>query len=108
MEHAPALVRRLQDAGLIIGAKHHNRHHVRPHDSHYCITVGWMNGPLEMIHFFPAVERVITAVTGVPPRVEDLEATAGVEPTPGLVPFETEPVASGPRPTDVAARVDVV
>ena len=72
---APRVVRWFQDAGLIIGARHHNRHHVRPHSSHYCITVGWMNAPLELVQFFPRLERLITTVTGVAPRAEDIEAT---------------------------------
>jgi len=75
MEQPPRVVRTLQDAGLVIGARHHKRHHLWPHSSHYCITVGWMNAPLERLQFFPRLERIITALTGVTPRAEDLEAT---------------------------------
>jgi ubiquitin-conjugating enzyme E2 variant len=98
-ESVPALVRKLQAASLIINSRHHDRHHARPHDSHYCITVGWMNGPLELVHFFPLVERLITAVTGVQPREEDLAATAEVNGPLLERPGETVPV---PLPTEVA------
>ncbi len=74
------VVRRLQDAGLIIGARHHDRHHVWPHDTHYCITVGWMNAPLEMVRFFRVLERIITWATGVEPRSEDIVVTVAANP----------------------------
>jgi hypothetical protein len=109
MAEAPRAVRALQDAGLIISSRHHNRHHVMPHDSHYCITVGWMNGPLELVHFFPRLERVITAVTGVPARAEDIKATKLAAGLSG----HTSSVAADRTPdvelaADVAARADVV
>jgi ubiquitin-conjugating enzyme E2 variant len=105
MESPPRVVRKLQNAGFIIGARHHHRHHVKPHDTHYCITVGWMNTPLEMVRFFRGLEWLITAVTGVEPREEDMEATANV-PTPALPPgaLESAPelLASDVSPAPVA------
>ncbi len=102
MDDIPRVVRKLQDAGLIIGARHHDRHHLRPHDSHYCITVGWMNAPLELVRFFRGLERLITATTGVRAREEDLVATAAVA---GPLPERTlDADESGevPLPVDVA------
>ncbi len=102
MQEPPRLVRKLQDAGLIIGARHHNRHHLKPHDSHYCITVGWMNAPLEFVHFFRGLERIITALTGARAREEDLVATADAPST--AVALDAEP--HKPVSPDVPARVD--
>jgi ubiquitin-conjugating enzyme E2 variant len=101
-ERVPHLVRHLQQASLIINSRHHDRHHERPHDTHYCITVGWMNGPLEAIHFFPAVERLITAITGVQPREEDLAATAEVG---GPLPERVLEPETTPLPSEVATVV---
>jgi ubiquitin-conjugating enzyme E2 variant len=101
----PRVVRKMQDLGLIIGARHHDRHHVKPHDSHYCITVGWMNGPLEFVHFFRILERAITAVTGVQPREEDIVATADVPATP-VVDGEPDVAPREALPSEVAAPVD--
>jgi len=107
LPEAPRVVRWFQDAGLIIGARHHDRHHVFPHDSHYCITVGWMNAPLEAIRFFRILERLISWTTGAKPRAEDLVATAAVA---GVSPEEllaaSESVAH--EPSKVAVRADVV
>ncbi len=106
MESIPRVVRKMQDLGLIIGARHHDRHHVCPHDSHYCITVGWMNAPLELVHFFRVLERVITAVTGAKPREEDLVVTEGL-PQPPALPADPDAAPDVPLPQDVNAPVDV-
>jgi len=103
MERVPRLVRRMQDWGLIIGARHHDRHHLRPHDSHYCITVGWMNAPLEIVRFFRVLERTITLITGARPREEDLEATAHVA---GALPVPPDPERAMPQDV-TTAPVDV-
>jgi hypothetical protein len=107
MQEAPRIVRWFQDAGLIIGARHHQRHHVMPHDSNYCITVGWMNAPLELVRFFRGLERVITAVTGVAPRAEDLAATMAVRANAGAAPFVPETASVEPPDAADVVRVDV-
>jgi ubiquitin-conjugating enzyme E2 variant len=63
----------LQRTRLILSKEAHDKHHVRPYDKAYCITTGWLNGPLHQLGFYRAVERVITRVTGVQPRKDDLE-----------------------------------
>lgn len=76
------LVRLLQRAHLVLPPDHHAVHHAPPYDKNYCITVGWMNGPLKAIRFFQTFERVITALTGVVPRVDDIgekQALASIE-----------------------------
>jgi ubiquitin-conjugating enzyme E2 variant len=104
----PRFVQTLQNAGLIINTKHHDRHHQRPHDSYYCITVGWMNAPLELVGFFPLLERAITTITGVAPRLEDLEATAEVGgPLPERAAYGDERAHEGALPGDVVAASSV-
>jgi ubiquitin-conjugating enzyme E2 variant len=49
----------LQRWGLILSPGHHDVHHARPHDRHYCITVGWMNPLLNRIRFFRGAEAVV-------------------------------------------------
>jgi hypothetical protein len=83
----PRVVRGLQRAGLIIDARHHNRHHVAPHSTHYCITSGWMNGPLRMVRFFETLERIISATTGAIPR--GAEATMPATPAAAQPPSES-------------------
>jgi ubiquitin-conjugating enzyme E2 variant len=64
------IIRWLQDRGLILGRAEHRRHHRQPHQTAYCITTGWCNGPLDRIGFFPRLERFITRCTGIPPRAD--------------------------------------
>ncbi len=64
----PIVARWLQKAHLILPKVEHQEHHAPPHMKSYCITTGWLNAPLSAIHFFEALERGITAVTGVQAR----------------------------------------
>jgi ubiquitin-conjugating enzyme E2 variant len=66
----------LQRAGLILPRDHHSVHHAAPFAKYYCITVGWLNEPLHRIAFFPALERAVTAITGLLPREDDIGARA--------------------------------
>ncbi len=66
----PQWVQSLQRRGLVLAPSHHDVHHTAPHDANYCITVGWMNVPLQRIDFFRRAERVITALTGLKPRCD--------------------------------------
>ena len=70
------IVRTLQNWHLILSPIHHAIHHNIPHDRYYCITVGWLNKLLEKIHFFPAIEKVVTYLTGVKARKNDQEMIA--------------------------------
>lgn len=75
----PAYVKFLQRWRLIVHPDHHNGHHSAPYTRNYCITLGWMNGPLRAVRFFETLEWLITAVTGVLPRVDDLGKDAALE-----------------------------
>ena len=68
----PFLVSWLQQAGVILSYKQHQRHHQQPYDDFYCIAIGWLNKPLSTIQFFRRLESAITWLTGLKPREEDL------------------------------------
>lgn len=78
--HAPSppphYVRVLQKMHIILPPKHHNAHHTAPFDRYYCITTGWLNAPLEKLHFWRILETAITAATGQQPRLDDKKWTA--------------------------------
>jgi plasmanylethanolamine desaturase len=66
----------LQRLHLILPPEHHQVHHTAPFNKYYCITVGWLNRPLQVIQFFPLAERLITRVTGLLPRQDDIGTEA--------------------------------
>ncbi|HKO97780.1 MAG TPA: fatty acid desaturase CarF family protein [Pyrinomonadaceae bacterium] len=51
-----AIARLLQRCRLVLEPSHHAKHHTTPHDSHYCITNGWLNPLLNKIKFFRRLE----------------------------------------------------
>jgi len=55
---APAPVRWLQRAGLLLRPAHHRRHHARP-TAAYGITTGWLNPLLDRTRFFRGLEALI-------------------------------------------------
>ena len=73
METVPRPIRWMQNAGLILSKSHHDIHHVRPYNTHYCITVGAWNSLFEKYRVFDHSERLIRRwVPGIEnaPRVE--------------------------------------
>ncbi|MEW6778033.1 MAG: fatty acid desaturase CarF family protein [Bdellovibrionota bacterium] len=58
-ERPPRFVKKLQSWGAILSPKHHEVHHTAPFDRHYCITAGWLNGPLARIKFFESIEWLL-------------------------------------------------
>lgn len=87
-DKAPYFVQLLQRARLILEPKHHDVHHTAPFARNYCITVGWMNGPLRTVRFFETLEWMITAVTGALPRADDIGEEAALE----IVETQTSPI----------------
>ena len=61
-DNPPWLARPLQRMGLILSPRHHSIHHAVPHDTHYCITVGWMNPLLDKTGFFRICETIVGRV----------------------------------------------
>lgn len=68
MKRPPLLARVLQRCRLILTREHHQKHHKVPYQANYCITTGWCNPFLTRIHFFPAMEWLVSRVTGMTPR----------------------------------------
>ncbi|MEK7691673.1 MAG: fatty acid desaturase family protein [Bdellovibrionota bacterium] len=77
-ENPSRAVRFLQRTHLILGAEHHSIHHAAPYDKYYCITTGWLNGPLHAIGFYRRLERLITRVTCAIPRADDIGKSAAL------------------------------
>ena len=75
----PPPIAALQRWHLILPPEHHALHHTRPHDSHYCITTGWLNAPLGWTRAFPLLEWLVTACTGALPRRDDLGTAAATQ-----------------------------
>jgi plasmanylethanolamine desaturase len=79
MSRPPSWVRWLQQRGLLLSGEQHQLHHTKPYATNYCITTGWCNRALTAAGFFPALERLISGLTGLKPRGEDLAFAARVE-----------------------------
>jgi ubiquitin-conjugating enzyme E2 variant len=69
----------LQQRGVLLSQEQHHIHHTAPYATNYCITTGWCNPALTASNFFPAFEWVISRLTGLKPRSEDLEHDARLE-----------------------------
>ena len=69
----PRPVEWLQRLHIILPRRHHRIHHVAPHETYFCITTGWLNYPLEVIHFWSTLEYIIERLTGLKPRTDDLK-----------------------------------
>ncbi|XP_074594773.1 plasmanylethanolamine desaturase Kua [Brevipalpus obovatus] len=73
----PEAVLLLQQIHLILPRNTHRYHHIQPHNTHYCITTGWLNYPLDKIRFWYLLEKGITHLTGIKPRKDDFEWIKG-------------------------------
>lgn len=74
----PRIIQILQDYHIILPRKHHRIHHVAPHDTYFCITTGWLNYPLEKIHFWTFLEDCIEKISGTKPRTDDFKWAAKI------------------------------
>ena len=45
----PAVVRWAQRRWLVLPREHHRLHHTAPFDSHFCMSSGWLNAPLNAV-----------------------------------------------------------
>lgn len=66
-EEVPLYVSILQKMGIILSRAEHERHHVYPHVSNYCITSGLLNRPLDLIGFWSFLEKSIYFTTRIKP-----------------------------------------
>jgi plasmanylethanolamine desaturase len=78
MDEPPAYARVLQRANLILPPEHHAVHHTAPYAKYYCITVGWLNEALFRLRFFQTLERLVTRLTGLIPREDDIGRRAAL------------------------------
>jgi plasmanylethanolamine desaturase len=78
-DRPPRGVAFLQKLNLILPPEHHAVHHLAPYATYYCITVGWLNEPLQRLRFFAVLERIVSAATGLVPREDDLGMKAALE-----------------------------
>jgi hypothetical protein len=92
MEKPPPVVAWLQKLHLVLPPAHHALHHTAPFNKYYCITVGWMNWPLYKMRFFPSLEWMVTACTGMLPRKDDIgeEAARAISPSTSSSGIEAE------------------
>lgn len=58
-ESPSRLVRLLQHTRLVLDPAHHQIHHTKPFNMHYCITNGWLNPLLNKIQFFRSFEATL-------------------------------------------------
>ena len=88
----------LQKLHLILPPGHHAVHHTAPYRRSYSITAGWVNYPLNLIRFYPLLEQLVSGVTGLIPRRDDLgerealtvlaeDAAEGPQPHPDRLPL---------------------
>ena len=75
----PAIVTWLQRWSLVLPRDHHRIHHAAPSTKYYCITVGWMNEPLHRIRFYPVMEWLVSGITGLVPREDDIGKKAALQ-----------------------------
>jgi plasmanylethanolamine desaturase len=45
----PQLVRWAQDRRIVLPRQHHQLHHTAPFDTHFCMSNGWLNAPLNTV-----------------------------------------------------------
>ncbi len=67
-ERPPAIVRALQRMNVILSPEHHRGHHEDRHTRNYCITTGWLDAPLGLLHAWRALEALIVRLTGARPQ----------------------------------------
>jgi hypothetical protein len=72
MRVPPRPVRLMQSCRLILSSACHERHHCPPHVTDYCIATGWCNGLLNRLEFFRRLEQLVTWMTGIAPREDEV------------------------------------
>ncbi len=82
VDEMPPLLQTFQRLHLVLPPGHHQTHHTAPFDTYYCITTGWLNWPLAKLNFYRHMERLVTAVTGLIPRKDDIGLEAALKVAP--------------------------
>ncbi len=68
---ARGLLGQLQRCHLLLSPRHHSKHHRGRHDADYCIVNGLADHILGRVGFWPALEELISRLTGAIPRKND-------------------------------------
>ena len=79
MRVVPRFVRLLQRLHFILPPHHHAAHHRSPYARNYCITTGWMDGPLRWFRVLFILEWTLTKLTGVQPLHAQIAADEEAE-----------------------------
>lgn len=58
-DNPPGFVAWLQARHVILPRDHHAIHHVFPHETHYCITTGWLNSLAATVKLWSRMERAL-------------------------------------------------
>ena len=70
----------LQRRHWILPVDHHAIHHTWPHEAHYCITTGWMNGLLLRLGFWKLATRLLSTFLTVHTDARPDEPLASIAP----------------------------
>ena len=90
MDRPSPVVAFMQRWHLILPPAHHAIHHTAPYATHYSITTGWMNRPLAAIRFYRGLEWVVSSVSGLVPRADDIGERAALAVQEAIVPAPVE------------------
>lgn len=105
-EQLGPVVRFFQRTRIFLPRHEHQVHHTVPFESHYCITNGWLNGPLARIGFYRGLEWLGWRIFGAIPRENDIgtEAAVKLAVKQGVLPESFKPLREvvGTRSTPVA------
>lgn len=93
-EKIPRWLKTLHTWHVVLPPAHHQTHHTAPFETYYCITNGWLNWPLHKLGFYRHMERLITALTGVIPRKDDIGVDAALAIAPLGVPAEKKKIST--------------
>lgn len=77
-EQPSRMVRWLQRTRLVLAPPHHQIHHTKPFNMHYCITNGWLNPILNKVRFFRGMEAGLRFMGFEVATIEERIETAAV------------------------------
>ena len=84
----------MQRRHWILPVDHHAIHHTWPHETHYCITTGWMNGVLLRVGFWKFATRALSSILAVHTDPRPEEPLASIAPLATATPATTAPSAN--------------
>lgn len=64
----PPAVIFMQRIKVLQGARHHWKHHINNHITHFCVVTPWVNPVMDRLHVWRFLERLFVPVFGAPRR----------------------------------------